>query len=252
MGRHTEFDLQKFGQSSGSFITFRIAFQRFTGFFDQPGTEHVLLAVNICNQRTDLLKLLLVGHGYRAGNDQRSTGFVDQDTVDFVHNGVKVIPLHQLVNIICHTHIPQIVKTELAVGSVSYIASVLGTPFIRRHHILQTAHRQAQIVEDRPHPLAVTPGKVVIDRYQLAVAPGKGIQIKRHGRHQRFTFTGRHFGYTAPVKSDPAHDLHIKGDHVPNQLLSADRYSFTAHSAAGIFHHCKRLTHQAVDSGTFG
>ena len=59
----------------------------------------------------------------------------------------------------------------------------------------------------------------------------QGVQVAGQGRHESFSFTGRHLGDPPPVQSHPSHDLHIKMAHLntcdrpqnPAGCLPADR-----------------------------
>ena len=104
-----------------------------------------------------------------------------------------MITLNQLIGIACHTHIPEVVESEFAVGTVGDVAVVLFTAFIGHLHILQTADGESEEAEDHAHPAGVAAGKVIVDGDELTVASGECIEVERHGCHQSFTFTGRHF-----------------------------------------------------------
>ena len=61
--------------------------------------------------------------GSRAGDDQRGAGFIDQDVIHFIDDGKMMATLHAIIP--AHGDvIPQVIKTELAVGTVGDIGLV--------------------------------------------------------------------------------------------------------------------------------
>ena len=70
--------------------------------------------------------------------------------------------------------------------------------------------RQTEEAIDLPHPLRITPGKVVIDGDDMHAAACQGVQIDRHRRDEGLTLTGFHLSDLAPVKHDAANQLHIE------------------------------------------
>ncbi len=65
--------------------------------------------------------VFLVAH--RTADDERGPGFVDQDRVHLVHDGVGVLPLDPLLQPEHHV-VPQVVEPELVVGPVGDIREV--------------------------------------------------------------------------------------------------------------------------------
>ena len=59
----------------------------------------------------------------RAGDDERRTGFVDEDGVHFVDDGVMVAALHQLLGVEFHV-VAQVVEAELVVRAVGDVRAV--------------------------------------------------------------------------------------------------------------------------------
>lgn len=64
--------------------------------------------------RTELLEELVVAFGYRTGDNQRSTGVVNQYGVYLIDDGVIVLALYQVFRADSHV-IAQIVETEFVV-----------------------------------------------------------------------------------------------------------------------------------------
>ena len=54
----------------------------------------------------------------RAGNDQRRTGFIDEDRIDFIDDREEVSALDHLVALVLHV-VAQIIEAEFVVGRVS-------------------------------------------------------------------------------------------------------------------------------------
>ncbi len=87
------------------------------------------------------------------------------------------------------------------------------------------SHRQAQPHIQRPHPLHVAAGKVVVDGYNVHALALKRIEVGWERGHQGFTFTGDHFRDIAGVQHHAAEQLHVVVTHAkkPPTTLSADR-----------------------------
>ncbi len=167
------------------------------------------------------------------GDDQRRTGFVDQDVIDLVHDGVVVAALHAVAQ--THRHVvAQIIETELRVGPVGHVRGVCLDPiheaemlliFMRRLALevndvgllavfgggshLEHADRQAKHLEDGRHPASVTARQIVVHGDEVSAAACQSIQVQRQGSDQRLAFAGLHLGDLAAVQHDAADDLHI-------------------------------------------
>ncbi len=75
------------------------------------------------------------------------------------------------------------------------------------------AHRQAEHLVDRAHPLGVAAGQVIVDGDDVHAAAGQGIQVGGQRGDQRFAFAGFHFGDFAFVQDDAADQLHVEMAH---------------------------------------
>ncbi len=117
--------------------------------------------------------------------------------------------------------VAQIVKTKLIVGSVGNIGPVVFAALGIVQTVYNHAHAKAQILIDFSHPVAVTLGEIVVDRYDMHAFAGQGIQIGRQRGNQRFSFSGAHLGDTPLVQYNTAHQL--------------DRIRFHAQHAPGGF-----------------
>ena len=77
-----------------------------------------------------------------AGNDQRGTGFVDENGVHLVDDGVVKLSLYQLL-FVDHHVVTKVVETVLVVGYISDIAGILGAALVVIHGVQDTAAGQA-------------------------------------------------------------------------------------------------------------
>ena len=137
------------------------------------------------------------------GNDQGRTGFVNQDGVHFVHDGVVVTPLSQLRLADDHV-VPQVVKTQLIVGAVGNVAGI-GLATLGTVHIMDDqAHAEPQEAVHLAHPLTVTARQIIVHRHHVDALAAQCIQIGRQGGHQGFAFTGLHFGNTSLMQHNAA------------------------------------------------
>ena len=91
------------------------------------------------------LGVLLVGLvAHRPGDDQRGPGLVDEDRVHLVDDGVRVLPLHPLIEREHHV-VAQVIEAELVVGAVGDVGEVGGAALGRgRLGIVETGDRQAR------------------------------------------------------------------------------------------------------------
>ena len=69
-----------------------------------------------------------------SGDDQRCTGFIDQDGVDLVDDGIVKISLNQVFLIDSHV-VTEVVKTQLVVGRIGDIAVIGFLALFRRHGV---------------------------------------------------------------------------------------------------------------------
>jgi len=98
----------------------------------------------------------------RAGNDEGRTGFVNENGVNFVNDGIIVPALHQLMPIKLHV-VAQVVKAEFVVGSVGDVRFILLLAFAVVQTVNDDAGAQAQKAIELSHPGRVAPGQIVVD-----------------------------------------------------------------------------------------
>lgn len=73
--------------------------------------DRVVLFLFECADNFVHLLVQIGGFVGRAGDDKRRTGFVDQDGVHFVDDGVMVAALHQLLGVKFHV-VAQVVRAD--------------------------------------------------------------------------------------------------------------------------------------------
>ncbi len=158
--------------------------------------------------------LVLVG-GLFAGarDDERSAGFVDQDGVDLVDDGVVVHALHAVLEVELHV-VAQVVEAKLVVGAVGDVGGVGFAALVIVEIVHDHADRQAEEAVELAHPLGVALGQVVVDRDHVDTAPAERVEVDREGGDQGLAFTGLHFRDLARVQHHPADQLHIEMTHV--------------------------------------
>ena len=206
-------------------------------------------------------------------DDQRRARLVDQNVVHLIDNRVAQRPLH-LLRLHQHHVVAQIVEAELIVRPIRDVRPVrlaprtgpqhpqvaqlaAASPLLRvqlrivvpvlvqmlrirvkqeRRAVLQHAHRKPQRVVDRPHPLRVALGQVVVDRDQMRPIALQRVQIQRQRRHQRLALARPHLRHLALVQHQPAEHLHVVVAHLhlaPRRLA----------------HHRERLRQDVIERG---
>ena len=83
---------------------------------------HILAALHLLGKHvTHFVKLR--GFSTLAGNDKRRSGFIDQDGVHLVNDGVMKIPQYKLRLVNYHV-VTQIIKTKLIVGHIGNVTGI--------------------------------------------------------------------------------------------------------------------------------
>ena len=133
----------------------------------------------------------------RTADNKRSARFINKEIVHLVNDDVIKLPLHAPGEVQDHI-IPQVVKTELAAGTIGDISPVsLGTGdgpevgpvrvpgikirviktgravFIQALLGIDACHANPQSRINRRHPVGVAPRQVVINRSQVAALTGE-------------------------------------------------------------------------------
>ncbi len=164
---------------------------------------------------------------------QRCSRLVDQDVVHLVDDRIVQLTLSDLVQVVDHV-VTQVIEAKFVVRAVGYIgeiglfpgyrAQVLVTIVrrlkVRIEHVrsivrgtpacgLNDPHAQSQQVVDRPHPLRIALGQVIVHRDHVDASAGKGIEVNGHRGDQGLAFAGPHFHNFAPVELIPADNLNV-------------------------------------------
>src|SRR5690606_18970798 len=162
-----------------------------------------------------------------SGDDQRCTGFVDQDGVNFVDNRVGQTARAAILGAVFHI-VAQVVKTKFVVGTVGNVSligsNLLGIVLLGNYD----AHAQTQEVVQTPHPVRIASSQVIVDGHHVHAFAGQCIQVHGQGRSQGFTLTRTHFGNLAVVQGNGTEHLHVKVAHA--------KYTDTSHA-----YYCKSL-----------
>ena len=158
--------------------------------------------------------------------DQRRAGFVDQDAISLIDDGVMQAAQHDALGRLVSTgdavhleaqvaapraerdHVAQIVESDFLVGAVGDVAGIGGSAFVRLHALHDAADRQAEKAVERTECLDVALGEIVVhgeDMYRRAFESG-GDGGERHC--QRFAFAGPHLADHAAQQRIAADQLH--------------------------------------------
>ena len=157
-----------------------------------------------------------------AGDDQGGAGFIDQDGVHLVHDGVGVAALYH-VGLVGHHVVAQVVKAELIVGAVGDIGIVGGPAGVAVHALHDQTDSQPQPAVELAHPLAVALGQIVVDGNNVHPFAGQGVQVGGQGSHKGLALTGLHLGNIAAVQGNAAGHLYrevLHAQHAPCSLAA--------------------------------
>ena len=140
-----------------------------------------------------------------------------------------------------HAVVAQVVEAELGGGAVGDVARVGLLALLAAHLVLDAADGEAEVAEEVAHPLGVAAGEVVVDRDELAVAAGEGVQVKGQGGDEGLAFAGRHLGDLLLVQGDAADELDVEVHHLPGLFVVADDGRGAAEAAGGVLDHGEGL-----------
>ena len=87
-------------------------------------------------------------------------------------------------------------------------------------------YRKSHVFVELAHPLGVTACKVVVDGYDVYAFACEGVEVRRKGSNQGFTFTGFHLGNTSLVQDDSADYLYgevLHSKHTPARLAACGK-----------------------------
>ena len=128
-----------------------------------------------------------------AGDDQRRARLVDQDVVDLVDDPERMAALHDLLERDGHV-VAQVVEAELRVGPVGHVGLVGDALVLEGLHVLDHADLHAERVVERPHPLGVAAGEVVVHGHEVHALAAERVEEDRKRRGERLALAGPHLG----------------------------------------------------------
>ena len=145
-----------------------------------------------------------------AGDDQGSTGFVDENGVHLVHNAKEMAALNHIFLIDGHI-VTEIVKAHLVVGAVGNVGGVCSLALFLGQVVDDDTALQAHKAIDIAHPLALILGQIVVDGNDVHTLAGQCIQVSGQRGGQGLTFTGAHLGDAALMQDNTTDQLHPEG-----------------------------------------
>src|SRR5690606_16090167 len=98
-----------------------------------------------------------------AADDERGSGFVDQNGVDLVDNTEVKLALDVIFQAKLHV-VAKVIKAELVVRSVSNIAAIVFLALLVAQAMNDHARGKPEEAMDLSHPLGVTSGEVIVHR----------------------------------------------------------------------------------------
>ena len=143
-----------------------------------------------------------------SADDERGTGLVNQDGVDFVHDGKCVAALNDFFSFPRHV-VAQVVEAELVVGPVRNVRCVGSATFVFLHVRHDAADFKTEESVHATHPLRVTLGEVVVHRDDVDAVASDRIQVSRQRGDESLSFTGAHLSDVAEVHRSTTHDLDV-------------------------------------------
>ena len=162
-----------------------------------------------------------------AGNNQRRSGFVDQNGVHFVDDGEVQLSLQQFFLIGNHI-ISQVVETEFVIRTVSNVCFIGSLTRIACHFMNHAANGKTQIGVDFAHPFCVSFCQIVVYGDNMYTLAFQRIQVGRQSCNQSLTFPGLHFCDTSLMQGDTADNLYFEVLHAYTSpcRFTADCVSF--------------------------
>ena len=163
---------------------------------------------------------MVVTFRHGTGDNQRSTGVIDQYGVDLIDDSVVVLTLYKVFRADRHI-VTQVVETEFVVGTERDVCQICLAACVGVRLVTVDAI-YAQTVEHikRTHPFGVTFCQIIIHGNHVHTVSGQCIQEYGEGSHQCLTFTGCHFRNLAFVQNDTTEQLYIVVYHVPDRIVT--------------------------------
>ena len=153
----------------------------------------------------------------RAGDDQRSTRFIDQDGVNLIHQRIVQLTLYALFRAERHV-VTQVVEAVFVVGAVSDVRVIRFALGWRRQagHVDTDGHTEE--FEQWAVVFGVTLRQIVVDGNDVNAFTGQRVQVSRQRCGQGFTFTGTHFRDAALVEHHTTQQLNVEVTHAEYAL----------------------------------
>ena len=144
-----------------------------------------------------------------AADDEGGAGFVDEDAVHLVDDGVAEVALDHVVQAVLHV-VAQVVEAELVVGAVGDVGGVGLAALEVVEAVNDDASAHAEEAVELAHPFAVAGGEVVVDGDDVDALGGQGVEIDGEGGDEGLAFAGLHLGDLAVVEDHAADELHVE------------------------------------------
>jgi len=145
----------------------------------------------------------------RTGNNQWRPGLVNQNRVDLIHDGKAEASLH-LVLFVLRKIVTQVVETKLIIRAVRDIGQISFLFVSGQLPGMNNADRHAEKFIDRPHPVRIAPGEVVIDGHDMHRRACQRVEIGGQGRDECLALAGPHLGNIAFEQHHAADQLLIE------------------------------------------
>ena len=190
-------------------------------FGQQLGGQSILCTNQQLNAMLILIIHLVFAFWHRTTDNQWSTCIINQHGVHLIHDGIVMSTLHQ-VHWACRHIITEVVKAKLVVRAKRNITRIRTATLIRVGFMLvNTIYGQTVEHIERPHPLRVTFGKVVVHGHHVHTFVRQSVEEDRQCSHQRLTFTRGHLGNLTLMQYHAAYQLHVIVHHIPNHFVAA-------------------------------
>ena len=197
--------------------------------------DHVVLVLAKARDALVDLPILVARRLTLAADDERRAGFVDEDRVHFVDDGVIQAALRVVERTELHV-VAQVIKAKLVILAVGNIRAIGDLLFVLTLGMDDRAHRQAEKAIELPHPLGVTPREIVVHGDDVHALPFEGVQVTGKRRDECLALAGAHLGDASPVKDHASDELHVVMAH-------------PKHAFAGLATDGERLVEDVVESG---
>ena len=131
---------------------------------------------------------------------------------DLVHDAEVVAALGAVLEPDRHV-VAEVVEAELGVRAVGGVRGIRLAALGLGHHRRDHADRRPEELVERPHPLGVAAGQVVVDRDQVHAAPGEPVEVHRRDGREGLALAGLHLGDAAEVERHRADHLDVEQAH---------------------------------------